>query len=469
MNESRGSASPNADLDYAPPPFDNASGHRVVFVDFLRAEYDITFDVAQESALARSEIVFFNAEAGYPAFDLLVDPNTVEIDGQATNAVRESSPDNATRFRRLTTTVSPGEHVLKISHQIPGGAQTTGEGVRWYRVPPRVSCMFSMTDLNRIGRIPENGGYLERYLPSNFEFDHFSMQFRVKVVNSTRSHRLFTNIPVSGDNEWQFELPDYYATSCPWFHLVPERDIGVETASFTSIDGREIPLVVYTIRRTGWQSMLNHFLQETRRALSELEGRHGAFPHQQVTVFAVRGTSGMEYSGATWTGIGPLEHELNHSYFARNIVPADGDSGWIDEAIASWGDRGNFSSVDPPTRTDNMGNRSPYRRRTHYSAYTQGRDFLAYLDFRCRSVGGMTAVLNEYIALKGRKSITSAKFQKLVEDKAGESFETEFDTFVYGRGAAPAKAEVDFEEDADHPHGVPNADMANEFFPDEED
>ena len=71
-----------------------------------------------------------------------------------------------------------------------------------------------MTDLNRDNQTPEIGGFLERYLPSNFEYDHFAMRFDVTVANSTQSHRLFTNVALNGDNRWRFELPEYYSSSC---------------------------------------------------------------------------------------------------------------------------------------------------------------------------------------------------------------------------------------------------------------
>lgn len=44
----------------------------------------------------------------------------------------------------------------------------------------------------------------------------------------------------------------------------------------------------------------------------------------------------MECAGATVTRLAHLEHELNHSYFGRCVMPANGAAGWVDEGIATW-------------------------------------------------------------------------------------------------------------------------------------
>ena len=45
-------------------------------------------------------------------------------------------------------------------------------------------------------------------------------------------------------------------------------------------------------------------------------------------------------------------------------MPADGNAGWIDEAIATWGDSGYLPSEKEPKNGVNMGARSPYARTT---------------------------------------------------------------------------------------------------------
>jgi hypothetical protein len=59
----------------------------------------------------------------------------------------------------------------------------------------------------------------------------------------------------------------------------------------------------------------------------------------------------MEYCGATMTDPGALGHELTHSWFARGVMPANGNTGWIDEAVASWRDDGYPRASRAPNRS----------------------------------------------------------------------------------------------------------------------
>ena len=103
-----------------------------------------------------------------------------------------------------------------------------------------------------------------------------------------------------------------------------------------------VPVLVHM--NTEWQREpvdLERFMLSTKTILHDLESAFGPLPHGSVTVLA-RGTrpKAMEYAGAAATHIGALRHELDHSNFARSIMPANGNAGWIDEALATWGDSG---------------------------------------------------------------------------------------------------------------------------------
>ena len=112
----------------------------------------------------------------------------------------------------------------------------------------------------------------------------------------------------------------------------------------------------------------------------------------------------MEYAGATKTKLASLRHELDHSYFGRNILPVNGNAAWIDEAIAEWGDFGYESSDKPPKPPANLRNRSEYVTTTHGGAYTVGRAFMEHLDYVLRQRGdpdiGLKAFLTEYAQKK---------------------------------------------------------------------
>ena len=115
-------------------------------------------------------------------------------------------------------------------------------------------------------------------------------------------------------------------------------------------------------------------------------------------------------------------------------MPVDGDAGWIDEAIAKWGDCGYLRSESPPVRQVNMGKRSQYVRTTSNEAYSTGRDFLAHLDYVLRDRGGLKTFLKEYAKRKRHQSVTATEFQELMEefydDRASDLKEL-FDRYVY--------------------------------------
>ena len=77
----------------------------------------------------------------------------------------------------------------------------------------------------------------------------------------------------------------------------------------------------------------------------------------------------MEYPGATATSLRSLGHEMFHSYFAKGVIPADGNSGWMDEGLASWRDKGYQTLTHPGYDMFNLGAHSPYKRNTDKNSY----------------------------------------------------------------------------------------------------
>ncbi len=142
----------------------------------------------------------------------------------------------------------------------------------------------------------------------------------------------------------------------------------------------------------------------------------------------------MEHCGATMTSLSALGHELTHSWFARGVMPTDGNSGWIDEAIASWRDDGYPRASAAPNRSPvNMGNFSVYRRHTSMDAYTLGARLISELDYLFRDQGGMKAVLKEMYGQAKRTTITNAYFQSFMESETGMNLQAVFDRYVFGR------------------------------------
>ena len=415
-------------LQYAPSSFDNNDEDQVVFVDFNYARYRLEFDAAAPKASAFSEIRFKAATTGLAAVSINQPITYACLDGQNIELKDQLSPDGNASFKVLAKSVSPGTHILTIGSELtePG---PYGDPITWSSDPARLDCIFNMSDLRR-----PDGGYLEAFLPSNHNFNQFRMSFSVTVKNSPVIHSVFSNGVVSrpSPEHWEVEFPSYFTSSCPWFHLGPADEYQSLQDQCSSLDGRTVPIFVYTKSRRKADRLLQKFVHSVKTILVELESDFGPFPHGSVTVFATgKGKGGMEYAGATATGLKSLRHELNHSYFARSILPANGDAGWIDEAIACWGDIGYLRSKYPPARGANMGRRSEYMRVTSCKAYTVGRDFLAHLDYVLRERGGLRPFLTKYAKQKRHQSVTTEEFQELVEDFYGASLEQLFKAYVY--------------------------------------
>lgn len=433
------------DLSYAPPSFQRAGGGRVVFVDITEADYDIHIRRHDERGKVDvgvlSRLEFVTAEDGFPAFCLRQPINAIVIDGQPVGASVGHDPDGACEFKVLDSAVPAGRHTLEIDSVIDRLPGSTFDPVRWVGNPQGVQCLFEMSDRGT------HKGFLDSYLPSNFEYDHIAMSLQVSLEGVDSAHRIISNgdVELLAANRWRVRYPKHYTSSSILFHLAPERLYDTLEAAYSSLRGDSIPLLVYAqSERVDLEVIrLEDYRDSALAALRSLEETFGPFPHPQVIIYARgHGMGGMEYAGATVTRIGSIRHELDHSFFARCVTPSNGDAGWIDEAIASWGDEGYKTRLERPARGANMARRSPYERTTSPYAYTIGRDVIAHLDHICASQGGMRAFLAGYFEAKRWSTVDAAEFQRLVEEFHGQSLEVFFEEFVYNAQATDDVTEV---------------------------
>ncbi len=413
------------DAPNAPRPFPYGGG-QAVFVDFTSATYDITYDVAARAARAKATIRFSAPVAGNPVYDLLATPTSIKLDGERTSDATTQTPDGATIVRVLQAAVGPGTHTLEIELPITRLVSWDGGGVK---------SAFWLGDL-------EDRGFLERYLPANFEFDRVPMVFNVTVTGASATQAIYANgeVRARGGNQFTVRYPDYFTASSVYFHTVPEGDKAQERFTYRSVDGRELPVTIY-VNNSG-RDALPGLRADTERVLAELEGDYGPFLHPSVTIYNSNpggGMSGMEYAGATVTEAHALDHELTHSYFARGLMPANGNAGWIDEAIASWRDYGY------PRRTtfggsSNMAGRPQYTRSTPLSAYSYGAQFMSYLDGRLAARGGLKPVLRELAERKRFTPYTTADFIQWISEISGQDLAPEFQRHVFSGGIGRPRA-----------------------------
>jgi hypothetical protein len=405
-----------AHFDQAPPNFTYRS-EKAVFVDFEDATYEITYDVSNKKVKAESTINFLVAQEGYPIFDLVENPSEVLLDGQIVTTEPISDPDSATTMRIIKQKVGSGTHQIKIKNEIH-------ENVA-YSLKGTVASAFWMSDLN-------DRMYLEQYLPANLEFDQYKMKFLVTILDNKAEYILKVNGKITelAKNKFEVICPSFYTTSSVFFHLFSKESFPKNAQFYySSIDGRQIPVDIYVSGND-----LQNFVSSTKTILSELETTYGPFPHAQIIIRGTVGGGGMEYAGATSTSLWALAHELFHSYHARSLMPANGNAGWMDEAIASWRDnkyplrsRVSFSSTD-------MAGHSLWTRLTDDDAYNQGADFLSWIAYRMNQKGvSFKTFLKDYFDKYKFTTVTTELFQKELTAAAGFDLSKDFERYIYGR------------------------------------
>lgn len=423
-----------ASIDQAPPSF-KYKDSRAVYVDFTAADYQLSFDVASQTVKVESTIRFTQAQAGRPIFDLNASIQGAELDGTAAPLSTINDPDMMSAFLVVNRVLDPGEHVLKVKSSFTTNVVFSAEGV---------AAGLWMSDLN-------DRRYLEQYLPANLEFDQYPMHLTVTVTGAEgKPHLLKANGKVTelAENSFDVVLPEFYTGSSVYLHLFPAKN-SFATAQFyySSIDGRQIPVDIYTIYNA------TEFADATRTILAELEADYGPFPHDQLIIYGNAPSGGMEHSGATITSLSALGHELFHSYHARGLMPANGNAGWMDEAIARWRDNKYPLLEVLPYESNRLAGHSRYLRMTNRMAYTEGSQFLSWIAFRMNAQGlSFKSFLREYFEKFKYTTVTTELFQQEMSVAARMDLTPEFDQYIYGRTHNKRRfSALRIEEDPHHP------------------
>jgi hypothetical protein len=423
----------------APPPFGLRNG-TVVPIDIERVDIDYVFDVAASRASATATVRFSALQNGWPMLDLVPDPTSVSFDGvdvPLADFQAVADPNQVTRVRVLSKNVVAGQdHVLVINYALRAADVTFSSG--------RVRTGFFMSDLTTGGR-----AFFEKYGPANYEYDQIDYRFEVQVNGTNVAHEIFTNAAMEslGSNHWALDFPDYFTTSSPYFHLA---DVGRFKSARYDYQGLQavIPVTVYAES----QSLVDQAATRVRSLLAELEGVYGPYTHENYVAYITPSGGGMEYGGATMTSMSALGHETTHFWFARGVMPVNGNSGWIDEAIASWRDDGYPRRSAPSRSPVNLGGFSPYRRHTTMDAYSLGAQLIAEFDGMFAAQGGMKPILRSLFAAKQRATITLDYFKQHLEAETGADLDAIFNRYVLGQTSIlePSVPEKTFEMPINH-------------------
>jgi hypothetical protein len=421
-----------ANLHQAPPSLDLSRSAKGVFVDFQSSKSLITYDISKKISTVETTIIFKQDSVGKPIFDLVTEPKNVVLNSMRTSiSTNTVSMNGVSTVRYLDETLGVGTHKMVITNSI-------SKNITWS--DGSVKSAFWMSDLS-------DRRYLEQYLPTNLEFDQYKMDFEVKLIGSRFNHTLYTNgdIKELAKNHWAVSYPETFTASSLYFHLTKSGIFDEKRATYTSVDGRKIPFIVYT------SGTASRYLNSALKVVKELEADYGPWPHAQVLIYGA-GSGGMEYCGATITSSRALGHELTHSYFARGVMPAHGNSGWVDEAVASWRDGGYKGYNSWSLSRTKMAGHSVYQRTTDRAAYTKGMKFIGYLHKKFEAKESFKVFLKSFFETKKFKPFKTPEFQKAIEDFYNESLATDFDKYVYGKsGVDLSEVKTSVQESIYHP------------------
>jgi hypothetical protein len=418
-------------LNYRPVSFSIPSG-KAVFVDFTTAQYDITYNFPLKTATVTATINFNAAEEGYPIFDSVVAPTSIILDGKEVSATQTKTPSAETSVRVIDKSIQTGSHSVVIKTPLTSLVEFKQGGVK---------SAFWTSDL-------EDRNFLENYLPANLEYDQVKMIFNVSFIGMTGSQKIYTNGVVSkvsekGNNVYKISYPDYYNASSIFFHTVPEGSTIEQNFKLKSIDGREIAAVVYVNKLFFTNTKNLEILKENATTVfQELESDYGAWPHAQLIIYNA-GMGGMEYCGATMTSQSALGHEMFHSYFARAVMPANGNAGWLDEALASWRDEG-YGSLSSFSGSSRMSGHPYYTRKTDTAAYTFGEKFMSYMDGKLKTKGGLKPFLRHMVDHKKFAPLVVDDFIHEMTQFYGIQVKSDFMRYTFGQNniISPSKSKV---------------------------
>ncbi len=437
-------------LQASPSPF-LVGEKKAVCVDFEVAEYKITYDIQKKLALATSKIIFHMPEEGYPLFDVVSKPVETRLNDQLVFQNEVDLPHKASKMRLIDKKIKPGQHSLVVQTIIKDNI---------FFDKTSVNNQFSYLDM-------QDRSFLEKYLPTNLEFDRYKIQITVSVTGTTTPHSVFSNgiVKKKPNNHFYISYPQYFTSSSLYFHIAPTLAHNVKQFSFKSMNGKKVLVTIYSKKGTGFLTsffkmrVMGWFF--ARGKLNKLEQKFGPWPHPTLTIFAknsLRG--GMEYAGAVESSHSALEHELLHNYFGRSIMPMNGSAGWIDEAIASWYDwilviERNIKTLKIKSfgkslteqqiqdvylknlSEDSFLSHHEFRRSTDRKAYKQGRYLLAYLGYLMKKKSNGKKVMRDFLRYFYEKRkfsmIKDTDLQADLEEYSGLNFSEEFNKYVYNQ------------------------------------
>jgi hypothetical protein len=417
-----------------------------IHLDLVTAS--IVFDGSTKTTQCTAETLFtVGPDGGYPYFDLRQAIDTASLDGSplaiADVAHHDFGGGTDTELRILERWLAAGSaHTLGLSYGLATPDAPNARAIIWESGSARLSFDFHLSDLN-----PSR--YLESWLPSNLLFDYFPVQLEVRIVNSIHTHTVLSNGTVSslGANHWQIDFPSGFAP-CSHMLLIEATDrIEQHTTAATLAGGTVVTL---DLMKRASDTTLNLSTAATTLAgyLDDFHSSVGAYMHgnRYVAYLTSGPTHSMEYDGGTTSRMSALKHEAFHSWWARGMVPARGEDGWLDEAWTTYNTRSGGPDAVPLDMSDlpvALWTNNPFKRKTHGSSYGHGADVFSGLAADL----GITTLLSHMAGIYqdriDRRYATPDIEAELIRRSGQPQISRYFDRFVYGFGNLPAGSQPD--------------------------
>ena len=432
-----------AETLHAPPNFP-VGEKNAIFVDIQKVQATLEFDLKAKQARVRAKVDFEQGQEGYPIIDLVPNVQSIKLDGKETSLshyVTAIDPDGQSNVRVLQRTTAPGKHHLELS----------------YSLPRSKTLRFLEQEVNFLQRYGDllPRGFVEQYLPSNYEYDRYPMSYEIRITGTDRPHRIMSNGEVLDLGKGRFEVhfPQHFNAPSFFMHIIdPTRYVILEE----EYPGRRasIPMTVYVPKgnfrdaegseqeEISAKELALRAMTESKELMRELEATYGPYAHPAWLVHVDGlGKGGMEYAGAAEAKLATLGHEQLHSFNARSLGPVNGNAGWIDEAWTTWHDRGypraDGVKLDGPF--PQLSGLSPYMRHTLRSSYEHGSDVLSEIDYIMRDQGGLRPVLSEFYQTYVGELVDTETFLNFLNERSPEPLDEIFRVKIYGqpRNEAP--------------------------------
>ena len=210
----------------------------------------------------------------------------------------------------------------------------------------------------------------------------------------------------AGVQAWEVDPGRRVSSSTVFFAAVPSDRFSTDSFHAGGVDVK-----IVSNRGSGANRRAGEI---TRKAISRLENDFGPFPVRRMQILLTRWKSGMEYYGATRTGLGALEHELGHMYFGVTAVNRTWRDTWFDEsAVVWWEDHARLNPVGPNFRSSIGAGRPPAAPGFDESAYGDGARVLEAIS---RAMGGDRKMMAFLADLHSRREFQPFTTDAFIDD-----------------------------------------------------